>query len=263
MSSEEEEQARPKPRPQAQPMPPREPEALPPRLRQATPSLGRPMPPRGVEAPMPQAMTPPMSGAMPMQEASPRPEAMPRRAPRLDSQLIDETISQRGMPESKQERGRLEKLEVEQSNPPMMPRVLRHRLDYLEKWALQNKEEARTDMIRFWRFKIPTILGAAAAPLIAYFSTSAGWALIGIIIGGLAAAFALIDGIYPSGILRNVHYRAYHELRELQQVTEIRWETYYQGPQSENLVQELLETILKKVEEIAKYIKEAEISLKH
>ena len=92
-----------------------------------------------------------------------------------------------------------------------MPADLRSYLRELEAWGAWESHHARKDAIAFWILKVPAMVAAACAGLFAYFSLQA----IGIFTGALATLFILIDSVHPRGMLRNIHMRAFHEIRML------------------------------------------------
>src|SRR4051794_21830159 len=84
-------------------------------------------------------------------------------------------------------------------------------LAHLESWAEGNRKDARRDTWAFWSLKIPAILASASTVVWSHFHLSS----VSVICGAIASACVLIDGLHPSGMLRNTHLRAYHDIRIL------------------------------------------------
>lgn len=135
--------------------------------------------------------------------------------------------------------------------------ILAAHIASLEKWALANERDARRDMWSFWALKIPAILAASAGGILAQY----GWASAGAILGVIASVSVIIDGIYPRGMLHNTHVRAVHDLRDL---TNHMWVTLDStaGPADE-IVRTIIRDSEKKRQEIAAYVRDAEIALNY
>jgi hypothetical protein len=99
------------------------------------------------------------------------------------------------------------------SNVPTntMPQDLRDALAELEEWALTNKRDAERDAFAFWMLKIPAIFASASAGVWAHFDL----VTVGVIAGAIASVCVIIDGVHPRGMLRNIHLRAVHDIRNL------------------------------------------------
>jgi len=152
-----------------------------------------------------------------------------------------------------------------------MPKALKDQLGNLENWAEGNLRDARRDMIWFWSLKIPAVLASACAGLFAYLK----WDLPALIIGAIGSLCVLVDGIYPRGMLRNVHLRAVHDLRNLQQEIMYQWiikgfqwgldDTEMEKPavkrEMEKVAVKIIQDAQKEVRRIAAYIEGAETSL--
>lgn len=135
--------------------------------------------------------------------------------------------------------------------------ILAAHIASLERWALANERDARRDMWSFWALKIPAILAASAGGILAQY----GWAPAGAILGVIASVSVIIDGIYPRGMLHNTHVRAVHDLRDL---TNHMWVTLDStaGPADE-IVRTIIRDSEKKRQEIAAYVRDAEIALNY
>src|SRR5436309_7897404 len=102
-----------------------------------------------------------------------------------------------------------------------MPKILKEQLLELETWAEENRKDARSDSIRFWVLKAPAILVSACGSVFAYFKLG----VVSVIAGAVSGLCVLLDGLNPGGQLRNAHYKAFLELRKLQQDMQAQWRT--------------------------------------
>src|SRR5262249_39974357 len=59
--------------------------------------------------------------------------------------------------------------------------------------------------------KIPAIFASASAGVWAHFDL----VTIGVIAGAIASVCVIIDGVHPRGMLRNIHLRVVHDIRNL------------------------------------------------
>jgi hypothetical protein len=154
--------------------------------------------------------------------------------------------------------------------PPMADRTMSgtiiSQLIQLEYWTLGNLQDARRDTLRFWLLKLPAILSSVSAGILAYLK----WDTPALMIGAVGSLCVLIDGVYPSGMLRNVHLRAVHDIRSLQNKIQADWLKGYasidkQGPSLEQEIDKLTAKIVKNAqkesERIACYLRDAETSL--
>jgi hypothetical protein len=96
---------------------------------------------------------------------------------------------------------------------PELPPVLEHVLSELERWAQDNRRDARHDSVRFWALKLPAILASAAAGVLGLLKLE----LVAAVAAAIATVCVLVDGVNPGGAVRNAHLRAVHDLRSLQQ----------------------------------------------
>jgi len=110
------------------------------------------------------------------------------------------------------------------------------------------------------------ILSSVSAGILAYLK----WDAPALIIGAVGSLCVLIDGVYPSGTLRNVHLRAVHDIRSLQHKIQADWLKGYasidkEGPKLEQDIEKLTAKIIKNAqkesERIAGYVRDAEASL--
>jgi len=106
-------------------------------------------------------------------------------------------------------------------SPLSLPAELEEQILSLEQWAIANRDEAKIDERRFWQLKVLAIVFSSSAGLIAHYASPL-WAEV----AGVAAAIVVaIDGLRPRGVLRDTRYRAYSDLRNLQQVIRSEWRT--------------------------------------
>jgi hypothetical protein len=90
--------------------------------------------------------------------------------------------------------------------------AIRSQIARIEKWALENRTDARKDLAMFWLLKAPAIAVSALSALFVHF----GLGTVALVAGTIATVCAVVDGLNPRGKLRNVHWRAYSELRSLE-----------------------------------------------
>src|SRR5690349_1280376 len=130
-------------------------------------------------------------------------------------------------------------------------------IEELERWAIANAEDAKRDSIWFWSLKIPAILASSFAGVFGYFDLKVAT----LITGAAGSVCIIIDSLNPRGSLRNVHIRAAHDLRQLQ--NEIKEKLRYSTPNQQ--FPELLESLSKRVQSeqsrIAEYLRESETAL--
>jgi hypothetical protein len=132
----------------------------------------------------------------------------------------------------------------------------------LERWALANLARDRRDKLRFWILRGVAFLGAAGA------AVAAGFAIpkLAIVLAGLAALSVAIDAAWPSGVLKNSHQRAVHDLRELQNTLKLRWDKVrlaHPDPNARERIAHalaLLDSVQAKRDEIGKYLGTSEPS---
>lgn len=143
-----------------------------------------------------------------------------------------------------------------------MPSAMSDELHDLEDWAAQNLRDSRQESFRYWLLKLPALLASASAGIFAYLQ----WNMTALIVGALGSICVLIDGLYPSGILRNAHLRAHHDLRALQQRMTNEWRIAslehkpHAGDQDAMAIQ-ILKGAQEEKNRIGAYIRDVETSL--
>jgi len=100
-----------------------------------------------------------------------------------------------------------------------MPSELREYLDELEQWAMRNYNDGRKDTVAFCSLKVPAIIAAASAGIFAHFN----WTIAGLVVGSIGSGCVIIDGLHPRGMLRNIHLRAFHDIRILIGKMTLQW----------------------------------------
>jgi|ERR1700722_801124 hypothetical protein len=139
-----------------------------------------------------------------------------------------------------------------------MPPALEKQLRSLEEWAQANRRDAQNDAMRFWALKVPAILVSAGSGVFAYFKLDG----IAVVAGAIASLCVLMDGLNPGGALRNVHRRAFNELRQLQDSMASDWQVGELRGEAPNLLAaEIIESAAKEKDRINAYITTAETSL--
>jgi hypothetical protein len=89
----------------------------------------------------------------------------------------------------------------------------------IERWALQNRTDARKDLAMFWLLKAPAIAVSALSAMFVHFNLGT----VALVAGAIATICAVVDGVNPRGKLRNAHWRAFSELRSLENRVRNRW----------------------------------------
>lgn len=132
----------------------------------------------------------------------------------------------------------------------------------LERWAEANLARDRRGKLRFWLLRGLAFAGAAGAALTA----NLGHAQPTIAFSALAALCVAVDAAWPADSFRNVHQRAVHDLRELQNTLKLRWDKVRLAHPDPAAAQRtahalaLLDQVQSKREEIGKYLGTAEAS---
>lgn len=98
------------------------------------------------------------------------------------------------------------------SNISDFPIPLRQYLEELEIWAITNNKDAHNDKIAFWILKIPAIIASTSTGIWAYYQLP----VVSLIFGFISSACIIIDSFSQKGTLKNIHTRAYHDIRNLQ-----------------------------------------------
>jgi hypothetical protein len=143
-----------------------------------------------------------------------------------------------------------------------MPSIIVDEIKELEDWATQNLKHSKNELLRYWMLKLPALLASSGAGLFAFLKLD----MVALIMGALGSICVLIDGFYPSGTLRNVHLRAYHDLRALQQKMAAEWrisslENSANPSGQDTLAAQILRNIQPEKDRIGAYIRDAETSL--
>jgi len=138
----------------------------------------------------------------------------------------------------------------------IMPADLQEQLAEIEVWAQANRKEARQDTVSFWILKIPAIIASAGSGILAYIDIK----LIALIAGFIAAVCVLIDSVYPRGMLRNTHLRAYHDLRILTSHMVSQWR-FHKDHNDLDAAKRIIREAEPERNRIACYIRDAETAL--
>jgi signal transduction histidine kinase len=140
----------------------------------------------------------------------------------------------------------------------MMPAELNQQLRELEQWAVLNQDEANSDVTTFWALKIPAILASACAGVVAYFDLKT----FSVLLGAIASICVIVDGVHPRGMLRNVHLRAYHDIRILSTSMVAQWRSRDSRFRDRDIARKIIRDAEEERQRIAAYIRDAETSLK-
>ena len=140
-----------------------------------------------------------------------------------------------------------------------LPQDFRDYINELEEWALLNRRDALRDTISFWILKIPAILSSASAGVWAHFD----FTTVTVISGAIASLCVIVDGIHPRGMLRNVHLRAYHDIKNLiaRVINQYRSDTTRAKP--ETITRRIIKDAEEERERIANYVRDAETALRY
>ena len=138
-----------------------------------------------------------------------------------------------------------------------MPSELREQLDELEQWAIRNYNDGRKDTIAFWSLKVPAIIAAASAGVFAHFNCTS----VSLVVGAIASCCVIIDGLHPRGMLRNIHLRAYHDIRILTRKMMIQWRARGAEANANKIASRILRASEAPYERIAGYVRDAETAL--
>lgn len=155
--------------------------------------------------------------------------------------------------------GSVQKNGITADGEPAMPHQLREEFKRIEVWAQANNADARRDALRFWSLKIPAILVSATTGVFAFY----GLKNFVVLAGAVSSFCVLMDGLKPSGNLRNVHLRAVNDLRILQHNMLAQWDQgVLRGGVNPNLLAaEAIAMSAKEKQRINNYITQAETSL--
>ena len=150
-------------------------------------------------------------------------------------------------------KGRRQQNDYQESVPP----ELEAQLLELEQWADANQRDRKLDSVAFWSLKLPAVLASTRAGQLAHFQLTT----IGVMAGAIASLCVLIDGVFPRGLLRNSHLRAYHDIRILSTNMMVQWRSRETGNDSE-IARRIIRDAEPERQRIANYIRDAETSLK-
>jgi hypothetical protein len=141
---------------------------------------------------------------------------------------------------------------------PGMPTAFSEQVKLIEQWALDNRSDSKHDTWRFWMLKIPAIAVSASSGVFAYYKLDG----VAVIAGAVASLCVLIDGLNPGGALRNVHLRAFNDLRSLEARMLSDWDVGSLRSNDLNLLAaKIIESAQKEKDRIQAYLNEAETSL--
>jgi len=144
------------------------------------------------------------------------------------------------------------------SLPVNLPEALQLQIKDIEKWAAENRSNATRDALRFWALKLPAIAVSASSGIFAYFKMDG----VAVVAGFVASLCVLLDGLYPGGALRNVHHRAFNDLRKLQNTIISDWQVgHLRDEDHKRLAANIIESAKKEKGRIDNYVTEAEASL--
>jgi hypothetical protein len=125
----------------------------------------------------------------------------------------------------------------------------------LEAWIALNAKAARRNSLRFWVLKIPAILATSCAGVFGYFNLQAAT----VVSGAIGSICVLIDGLNPGGTLRNIHIRAVHDLRQLQDDVKAKLRYGIPGQDSlEGILGSIFGLVQSERRRIGAYLREAE-----
>jgi hypothetical protein len=138
-----------------------------------------------------------------------------------------------------------------------MPKELTDRIDQIEDWVKANEKEVKRDRLKFWGLKLPAILSSSASAAIPFFESN--WGAVIAIAGTISIICVLLDGLTRPGKLLNVHLRAVHELRKLENDIKDEWEKgYLKGEDHNLLTAKIIESVQTERNKVGDYIKKAE-----
>jgi hypothetical protein len=140
-----------------------------------------------------------------------------------------------------------------------LPTDLGNYISELEEWAKGNKRDAYYDALAFWSLKVPAMLSAASAGVWAHFELTT----VSVIAGAIASLCVIIDGVHPRGMLRNIHLRAYHDLRNLTTKMVSAWRTRNRNAKEDTVVTKIIKDSETERDRIAAYIRDAETALNY
>jgi hypothetical protein len=143
------------------------------------------------------------------------------------------------------------------SSSDEMPADLVQHLQELEAWASANSADALRDTWAFWALKLPAIFASASAGVLAHFNLIT----VSVVAGAIASVCVIVDGLHPRGILRNMHLRAYHDIRLLTTHIVAGWRSRGARSKPESVARRLIQSTENERQRIATYIRNAETAL--
>ena len=138
-----------------------------------------------------------------------------------------------------------------------MPSDLKDQLDDLDRWALENYHDSRKDSWQYLALKVPAVLASASAGIWAYYQLTQ----ISLFAGVLASVCVTIDGSLQLGMLRNVHERAFHDVRIQISSMVSQWRSRNQSMNRQELASKIIKEAEKERVRIAQYVRDAESAL--
>ena len=127
----------------------------------------------------------------------------------------------------------------------------------VEQWASLNRGDARRDALAFWALKFPAIFASASAGILAHFNLTT----VSVVAGAIASACVIMDGLHHRGMLRNMHLRAYHDIRMLTTKIVSEWRSRSLRSNPEATARRLIRETESERQRIAAYIRDAETAL--
>jgi hypothetical protein len=124
-------------------------------------------------------------------------------------------------------------------------------------WAEANRKDARNDALAFWSLKVPAILAAASAGVVAHFELTS----LGVVAGAIASLCVIVDGVHPRGMLRNTHLKAFHDLRSLVTTMMTEWRARDGRSKPVTVARKIIRDAEAERQRIANYIRDAETAL--
>jgi hypothetical protein len=110
--------------------------------------------------------------------------------------------------------------------------------------------------VNFWLLKAPAIVLSAVSGLSAAFVEAKP---LVVIVSMLAGVCVLIDGVARPGRMRNIHWRAFHDLRLLENELDAQWKTgILDGGDPEEVTSGVIKLARKEKERIGKYLVQIE-----
>jgi hypothetical protein len=137
-----------------------------------------------------------------------------------------------------------------------LPEGLEAELRQLEEWALSNESAAKSDARKLWSLKGLAIVLTIVSAVVSYWKLSD----LGALFASLAGALVVLDGLIQPGRMRNAHYQAFFDARELGRDVLRKWkaESPTSASEAKELSKRLLEQIGRENRRIAKALRGVE-----